>query len=338
MPIPYPKIELHLHLEGATSPDLLMRIAQRNGVRLPVDDAESLEQMYAFRDFHQFIEVYAMVMHALRTEADFRELLLTYARQAKAHGAVYIEAIFGPTDSARLGVSWDEVFTGYCDGAQQAWEELGVRVNLTPDIGRQYTLEEAAQVGEYAARYRDRGVVGLGLGGLEAEFPAELFERTFLDAREAGLASVPHAGELVGPTSVRGALDLLGADRIRHGFRAVEDPALLRDLADRRMVLDVCPISNLRTGAVASLDAHPLPHLHRAGVPCSLSTDDPAMFDTDLTREYDHAVGRWGIAPRDFYEAGVEGAICDAETRRWLRETGERFDWDSVEPPPAPQA
>jgi aminodeoxyfutalosine deaminase len=124
----------------------------------------------------------------------------------------------------------------------------------------------------------------------------------------------------------------LRADRIRHGFRAAEDDALTRELVDRRIVIDVCPFSNLRTGAVASLDAHPLPHLHRAGVRCSLSTDDPAMFDTDLTREYDDAVQRWGIHPCDFYEAGIEGAICDEATRQWLRSIGEGFDWNALEP------
>jgi aminodeoxyfutalosine deaminase len=267
---------------------------------------------------------------ALRTERDFREVVTSYAAEAKAHGAVYVEAIFGPTDSVRAGTGWDEVFSGYCDGAQAAWEEHGVRVNLTPDIGRQFTLEEAAQVGRYAARYRDRGIVGLGLGGLVAEHPPEPFEAIFAEARAAGLASVPHAGEVAGPASIRGAIDALRAHRIRHGIRAVDDAALVRDVADRGLVLDVCPISNLRTRAVPSLDAHPLPLLHAAGVRCSLATDDPAMFGTDLGREHAEAVERWGIDPRDFYDAGVEGAVCDDATRAWLREIGAAHDWDGA--------
>jgi aminodeoxyfutalosine deaminase len=328
----YPKIELHLHLEGAVRPDLLFRIARRNDFRLPVDDVGGLQSLYEFRDFAHFIEVYILTVSALRTEQDFREVVTSYAAEAKAHGAVYVEAIFGPTDSVRAGAGWDAVFSGYCDGAQQAWEEHGVRVNLTPDIARQFTLEEAAEVGRYAARYRDRGIVGLGLGGLEAEHPPEPFEAIFAEARAAGLASVPHAGEVAGAASIRGAIDALGAERIRHGIRAVDDVALVRDLADRRLVLDVCPISNLRTRAVSSLDAHPLPHLHGAGVRCSLATDDPAMFGTDLGREYAEAVERWGIAPRDFYDAGVAGAVCDDTTRTWLREIGERYDWEGASP------
>jgi aminodeoxyfutalosine deaminase len=128
---------------------------------------------------------------------------------------------------------------------------------------------------------------------------------------------------------VRGALDALKADRIRHGIRAVDDPSLVRELADRRIVLDVCPLSNLRTGAVASLSRHPLPKLVAAGVACSISTDDPEMFDTDLSREYDAATS-FGISPRVFYEAGVEGALCDEATRDRLVAIGDRREWPAL--------
>ncbi len=138
---------------------------------------------------------------------------------------------------------------------------------------------------------------------------------------------MPHAGEVVGAASVRGALEALHADRIRHGLRAEEDPGLVRELVDRGTVLDVCPLSNLRTGAVASLAEHPLPRLVAAGVRCSISTDDPAMFDTDLSRDYE-AAASLGLEPRAAYEAGVVGALCDEETRARLRAIGEAFDWN----------
>ena len=142
------------------------------------------------------------------------------------------EGIFTPAEPAGRGCDWDEVFAGYCDGAQQAAEQHGVRVRLTPDIPRGYPLEAAELTARYAVAYRDRGVVGIGLGGPEAEYPPEPFARAFQIARDGGLGSVPHAGEAAGPASVRGALDTLCADRIRHGIRAVEDPGLLRELAD----------------------------------------------------------------------------------------------------------
>src|SRR3954468_5479922 len=184
----------------------------------------------------------------------------------------------------------------------------------------------------------DRGVVGVGLGGLEAEFPPEPYEDVFRRAKSLGLGSVPHAGEVAGAASVKGALEALGADRLRHGIRAEEDPGLVRELADRGTVLDVCPLSNLRTGAVAhlhdhppprlvALPAHPLPRLVAAGVRCSISTDDPAMFATDLSRDYE-AAESFGLEPRSFYEAGVAGALCDEPTRERLRQIGESYEWD----------
>jgi aminodeoxyfutalosine deaminase len=130
----------------------------------------------------------------------------------------------------------------------------------------------------------------------------------------------------VGPASIRGAIDALDPDRIRHGIRAVADPALMQEIRDRGIVLDVCPTSNLRTGAVSSLDEHPLPDLVAFGIPCTISTDDPEMFDTDLTREYEVATS-FGMSPRAFYEAGVKGALCDEETRERLEETGRAFAW-----------
>jgi aminodeoxyfutalosine deaminase len=147
------------------------------------------------------------------------------------------------------------------------------------------------------------------------------------------LASVPHAGETAGADSIRDSLERLGAHRIRHGIRAVDEPRLVRELADRRTVLDVCPISNLRLGAVRSLEEHPLPDLIAAGVPCSLSTDDPAFFGTNLAHEYETACSL-GLRARDFYEAGVEGALCDAETRLRLRQIGDAFAWDAEDAVP----
>ena len=327
--MPFPKIELHVHLEGTVRPETLLEIARRNDYALPCTSVEELRALYEFRDFAHFIEVWILTTNALRTSEDFRQVVVDYAAEAAGHGAVYIEGIFSPAERVRRGVGWDEIFTGYCDGADEARERFGVEVRLTPDIVRGFPLDEAAEVVRHAARYRDRGVVGIGLGGLEAEFPPEPYEPVFDLARGEGFASVPHAGEVAGAASVRGALDALGADRIRHGIRAVEDAGLVRELAERQLVLDVCPISNLRTRAVASLEEHPLPQLVAAGVPCSISTDDPAMFDTDLTKDYE-AARLLGIDPRAAYEAGVLGALCDEETKKRLRARAETTDWPAT--------
>lgn len=325
----YPKIELHVHLEGTVRPATLLEIARRNDYALPASTVEGLRELYRFRDFRHFIEVWVLTTNALRTEADFRQIVVDYAAEAAAHGAVYLEGIFSPAERVRRGCGWQEIFEGVCAGAQEARERYGVEVRLTPDIPRGFTQEEARATVEWAARYRDRGVVGVGLGGLEAEYPPEPYADVFRLARSLGLGSVPHAGEVAGAASVRGALEALGADRLRHGIRAEEDPGLVRELAARGTVLDVCPLSNLRTGAVASLAEHPLPRLAAAGVRCSVSTDDPAMFDTDLSRDYEAATSL-GLDPRSLYEAGVAGALCDEQTRARLRAIGESFDWDAA--------
>jgi aminodeoxyfutalosine deaminase len=327
--VTFPKIELHVHLEGTMRPRTLLEIARRNDYPLPTDTVEGVAALYAYRDFAHFIEVWVLTTNAPREADDFRQVVVDYAAEATSHGAVYIEGIFSPAERVRRGVRWEDMFEGYCDGAREARELHGVEVRLTPDITRGFSLEEAEETVRWAARFRERGVVGVGLGGLEAEFPAEPYAPVFARAREQGLASVPHAGEVAGPASIRAALEALGADRVRHGIRAIEDPALVDELRERELVLDVCPISNVRTGAVPSLEEHPLPELVTAGVRCSVSTDDPAMFDTDLTREYE-AAERLGVSPRSAYEAGLHGALCDEATLARLRGIRDGFDWSGA--------
>lgn len=324
--VPYPKIELHVHLEGAVRAPVLLEIARRNDLPLPADTEAGLAELMQFRDFNHFIEMWITTTNVIRTDRDFREIVVAYAQEAATHGGVYIEGIFSPAERVLTGASWDEVFTGFCDGAQEAFEATGVEIRFTPDIPRGFALEAAMETARYAVKYRDRGIVGIGLGGLEAEFPPEPYAEAFELARDGGLGSVPHAGEVAGVESIRGALDALGAHRLRHGIRAVEDPELLRELADRQIVCDVTPVSNVRTHAVGELGDHPLTAMLAAGVPCSISTDDPAMFDTDLTRDYQAAM-QLGHTPRGTFAAGILGSLCDDAVRDRLHTIGAEHDW-----------
>jgi aminodeoxyfutalosine deaminase len=323
---PTPKIELHVHLEGAVRPAALIEIAERNGLTLPTHDPTELAQLYRFRDFNHFLELWMMTTAVIRTEADFRQVVVSYAQEAAAHGAVYIEGIFTPVERVQGGASWDEVFSGFCDGAAEARETTGVDVRLTPDISRSFAPETAPETVRYALKYRDRGIVGVGLGGPEIGFPPEPFADAFRVAKDGGLGSVPHAGETEGVASIRGALDALGADRIRHGVRATDDPALLAELAERKIVCDVCPVSNVRLGAAANLEEHQLTAMLAAGVLCSISTDDPAMFETDLARDYD-AAAALGLTARAAFAAGVTGALCGPDTKAALTAVADAFPW-----------
>ncbi len=322
----YPKIELHVHLEGAIRPQTLLEIARRNAAPLPVDSVEELTRLYEFRDFKHFIQVWLLTTNCLRTAEDFRQVVVDYAAEAASQGAVYLEGIFSPPERVLQGVPWDVMYEGYTDGIVEAAERYGVTVRLTPDIYRGgCPLELAEECARWSVRYRDRGIVGIGLGGLETGNPAKPYASAFQIAADGGLGLVPHAGEAHGPEYIREALEL-GAARIRHGIRAVDDPALLAQLAERGIVLDVCLTSNLRTRVVDSLAEHPLPRLVAAGVRCTINTDDPAMFNTDLATEHRLAAGL-GLGGAEAYAAGVAGALCDDATRERLRSTGANADW-----------
>jgi len=327
----YPKIELHVHLEGTVRPATLLRIAGRNGYALPADTVEGLAALYAFRDFDHFIDIWLATTPALQHAADFRQVVVDYAAEAKSFGCVYMEGIFSPAEPAVRGVPWDEVFEGFCDGAQEARELHGVEVRFTPDITSPFSLELAEETARRAVSFRDRGVVGIGLGGsVGAPYQPAPFARAFAIAREGGLGSVPHAGEVAGAATVRVALEVLHADRIRHGIRAVEDPAVVAELVRRGTVCDVTPISNLRTKVVASLQEHPLPQLVAAGVRCSISSDDPALFDTDLGRDCAAAV-ELGLTAQQMYDNALAGVLCDEATRERLRALGDAFDWEAAQ-------
>ena len=322
----YPKIELHVHLEGAVKPATLLDMAHRNGLPLPADTVDGIKKLYEFTDFAHFIEVWILTTNVMRTADDFRQLVVDYAAEAAGHHAVYLEAIFSPIERVMRGVSWDDLFEGYCDGAQQAEEQHGVVVRLTPDAYRGADVELVEKLANRAVKYRDRGVVGLGIGGPEKDMPPQPYAKAFAIARDGGLGAVPHAGEVCGPESIRETMAALGADRIRHGISAIDDNDLMQELIAKQIVLDVCPTSNLRTKAVAGLEAHPLLRLIDAGVQCTLNTDDPAMFNTDLGHEHEIA-RQLGVRPEKLYGAGVIGALCDDATRQRLREIGERAKW-----------
>lgn len=310
-----PKIELHVHLEGSIRPATLLSIARRNGCPLPASSEAGLRELYEFTDFAHFIDVWILTTNCLRTRDDFRQVAVGYAAEAASFGAVYLEAIFSPGERVERGLDWDEIFSGYCDGAVEARERYGVIMRYTPDLYRGLPPELAEECARVAVRYRDRGVLGLGIGGVETR-PLAPYLRAFEIARDGGLALVPHAGEVAGPASIREVLELAPA-RIRHGVRAVEDPDLLAEIVVRGIVLDVCPTSNLRTRVVPAIDEHPLPALRAAGAKCTINTDDPAMFGTDLGQEYALAHGL-GVTDAEAYAAGVAGALCDESTRDYL--------------------
>ncbi|MBV2363872.1 adenosine deaminase [Streptomonospora nanhaiensis] len=284
-----PKVELHVHLEGSMRPELLLRLARKHGVSTLPGTLEEVRDWYAFRDFPHFVDVYLASVHTLVDEEDFALLAADVAARLAEQNVRYAEVHVSLYGHLMRGVPARTVFDGIEHGRREAEREHGIRLRWIPDYPSDYGPEVAEQTLDAVLAEAPDSVVGFGVGGIEAPFApvAHLFAR----AREAGLHSLPHAGEHGGPERVREALDLLAAERIGHGIDAMRDPELVARLAAEQVPLDVSPTSNLRTGAITAIGDHPLPRMIEAGLLVTLNSDDPTMFGTDLTNEYRTAAG-----------------------------------------------
>ncbi len=290
-----PKVELHVHLEGSIRPSTLLTLARRNGITLPAEDLEGLRAFYRFTDFDHFIRIYFTISQCLRTPEDFSLIAYEFGHDMARQNVRYAEVTFTPhTNVTNTGLPFEEILAALNDGRGQAWADFGVEMAWVLDIVRGVP-ESQKQVAAWAAAAQDRGVVGLGLGGTERGNPPEDYAEAFALAHEAGLHSVPHAGEVAGPESVWGALCTLGAERLGHGVRCIEDPALLETLRERQVPLEVCPTSNVRLGVYPSYSEHPLRRLWDLGLYVTVNSDDPPMFNTDLVAEYQALVDHMGF-------------------------------------------
>lgn len=296
-----PKAELHVHLEGAVRPATLEEFSTRAGLSVP----------RSFDSLETFVESFRVAWASMSAPGDYGRMMREYCEDAARAGVRYAEVTM-----ATIGRSHDCL----AEAIEAASQQSEVEVRVIADIPRNFPVEVAWAILESVTDVPD--VIGLGIGGPEAGYPPELFTDVFAKARESGLRSIPHAGEDAGPESVRGALDALGAERIQHGVRSVEDAELVRELTERQIPLAVCPTSNLRLGVVESLDEHPLRELWAAGVQISINTDDPGFFGCDLVGEYEIA-GRLLNLDRVGYARlamnAIDGSFAPEELKREIR-------------------
>jgi adenosine deaminase len=261
------------------------------------------------------------VCRCLQDEEDFARIAYELCADEAAQGVRYAEVTFTPALHAlRLEGRWDMPLGAVVEGFARGERDFGIRCRLVLDHARTLPVEMADQTLRAAIRHRDDGVVALGLAGDEA-FAPELFARVFSEAVDAGLHSVPHAGEMAGPASIRGAIRALHAERIGHGIRILEDPDLVVEARHRGIALEVCPTSNVATGAVYSLAEHPLPRLLAAGLTVTLNSDDPAMFSSPLAGEYEIARHQFGMddpALAAIALAGVRASFLDDDSKHKL--------------------
>jgi aminodeoxyfutalosine deaminase len=302
-----PKVELHVHLVGSASVETVLGLARRHPDRGVPTSEEGLREFYSFRDFSHFIEVYTAVTRLLSTPEDLVDLVRGAAGTLAAEGVRYAEFQFGPYAFQRLGLP-DPVITEALDiGVRDALAEHGVRIAWIVEFPGQSAGEYAEAALRLALENPPQGLVGFGIGGIEAgRAPyTDVIRSVFGAATAAGLHSVPHAGETTGPETVWEAVTALRAVRIGHGIRILDDPALVACLAERQLPVDVSPTSNVCTRCVPSIAGHPLRAMADAGLLVTLNSDDPPMFGTSLGREYLVAGRDLGFSPAEL--AGLAG-------------------------------
>ncbi|MET8693001.1 adenosine deaminase [Streptomyces bauhiniae] len=275
--MPLPKAELHLHIEGTLEPELAFRLAERNGVELPYADTEALRHAYRFEDLQSFLNLYYELMAVLRTERDFEELADAYLARAAAQGVRHAEIFFDPQAHLARGVEMGTVIEGLWRALGRSEETHGVSTKLIMCFLRDESAESALATLDAAKPYLDR-ITGVGLDSAEVGHPPVKFREVYDAAAALGLRRVAHAGEEGPPEYIVQALDLLGVERIDHGLRSVEDPALVERLVRERVPLTLCPLSNVRLRTIDTLADHPLPAMLEAGLMCTVNSDDPAYF------------------------------------------------------------
>lgn len=315
---PMPKAELHCHIEGATPPALALSQARRYGIDTSafIRDGE-----YTWQDFTSFVASYDATANLFRTEEDYALLAETYLTEIAGAGAIYSELIVSPDQGDAVGIGADAYISGLAEGAERAKAKTGIETRLLIVGIRHFGPERVVRAAEYAARRPHPLVTGFNLAGEERMHRVADFTRAFDVVRDAGLGITIHAGELSGAFSVRDALDHVRPSRISHGVRAIEDPSLVKRLADEGVVLEVCPGSNVALGVFADFRNHPLRALHEAGVRVTLNSDDPPFFHTSLAREYAVASTIMGFSDEDILgmtRTAIEAAFVDEPTRQRL--------------------
>lgn len=317
-----PKVELHVHLEGTLEPELALRLASRNGVKLPFASAEEMRAAYEFRDLQSFLDVYYAACSALVTREDFRELTAAYLTRVHADRVRHVEPFFDPQTHTDRGVPIADVIGGILDGLADGEREYGITSGLILSFVRHLPAEAADATLAAAEPWLD-GIVAVGLDSSEIGFPPEPFAGTFARARALGLRAVAHAGEEGDASLVARTLDSLGVSRIDHGVRAADDPAVMRRLAETGTTLTACPNSNVRLQVFPSMEHSPIKTLLDAGVAVTINSDDPAYFGGYIGHNYRGIAAALGLTADELGRLAanaIEGSFARPERKQELRD------------------
>lgn len=313
-----PKAELHVHIEGTLEPELIFKLAQRNHVSLPYASVEALRAAYQFSDLQSFLDLYYAGASVLLHEQDFFDMAWAYLDKAAADNVVHAEIFFDPQTHTARGVPMEILIKGLHHACQRAHQEFGLSAKLILCFLRHLSEEDAFATLEAALPFRHY-FIGVGLDSSELGHPPAKFERVFARCRELGLHVVAHAGEEGPPEYIHQALDLLKAERIDHGVQAVRDPALMQRLAEERVPLTVCPLSNIKLCVFPTLAQHNLKSLLDAGLCVTVNSDDPAYFGGYVNENYVELFAALGLEPRHAYQLAFnsfEASFADAAQKK----------------------
>jgi adenosine deaminase len=301
-----PKVEMHVHLEGSMQPGTLLRLARKHNITLPVTTEEEAESLYAYTTFLHFLDVYQLCGACLQTAEDFAEITYEFLANQAQQNVKYSEVMVSLADHLNRGIDADVVLDGIFQGQHRGESDFDTRMQIILDAGRQWP-ELVAETSRIAIAHAGNGIIGFGIGGDEANFPPELYQAEFAAVHAAGLHCTAHAGEAAGAESMWGAIRTLHAERLGHGVHAHDDPELFRYLKETQLPIDMNPISNVKTGAVPSLESHPIRQYFDAGLLVTLNSDDPPMFGTSITNEYHMLATHLGFTRAELQQLSLNG-------------------------------
>ena len=313
------KAEIHIHLEATINPDLCRKFAQKNNVNLP-DGIFGNKYAYEWTDFYDFIKKYDLVTSVIHTPEDYRELTYSYLEECAENNVIYVEAMISSTHAKLKGMTYNSFLEGIYEASQEAEKNFGIVSRFIMNGIRHLGAESVQNTAEEVLNNPHPYLVGFGLAGDELHFPPSLFTKTFDMLKEANFPITIHAGEWDGPENIRNAINLLHPTRLGHGVRSIEDPDLIQEIIDKKIVLETCPTSNIATKIYENYEAHPVKKLFEEGVLITVNSDDPPFFNASIAGEYE-VMHNLGLSEKELISLtrnAIEFSFCNKSAKEKL--------------------
>jgi len=327
-----PKIELHIHLEGAIPPELLFKFIKRERYS-SIKTIQELKEKFVYKNFEQFIQLWGWKSGFIKYEEDFEVITFEVLKKLSEENVKYAELFYSPGDFLLSGFTVQGITENILNGRERAEKDCGIKCNFIVDLIRDHGHREGMKRIEEVTPYLDRGIIGIGLGGSEKYFPADPYGYVYKEAKNRGFRLTAHGGETDGAGSVRAVIEKLEAERIGHGVRAKEDPALINLLKEKQIPLEICITSNIKTGVVKSFEAHPVKDFFHKGLMVTINSDDPAMFNTSITKEYLLLNQKFGLTIEDIKNLslnGIRASFMDGKEKELITEEFKAI-WKKIE-------